>query len=747
MVAGAGSGKTSVIVAKAGYLLKKGFCQPDQLLLLAFNRSAAQEMSARIKERIGVEVRATTFHALGLSIIGEVEGQKPTTTRFADDGKLKPLIRQLILDLIRNPATEKLVRAYFQSFFAPYKANTEFATLGEYYDYLDHNNLLTLKGETVKSYEEIEIANFLCLQGIAYEYERKYEYPVADATHAQYQPDFYLTEYGIYLEHFGVGRDGSTAPHVDQKKYAQGMAWKREIHQKNSTTLIETYSYEKREGTLLKRLEAKLKQHGVKLRPIAAEELEAILADSKYLDPFSDLVATFLGHFKGGGHTVAAIRKRAQKKGKMEPRLAAFLDVFEPILERYEKRLKQDQDVDFNDMIIRAAEHAESGRYQSPYTYILVDEFQDISTGRARLVKALVKQNSNHRLFCVGDDWQSIYRFAGSDIGLMRNFNKHFGLSERVLLDRTFRFNNRIESVATQFVLRNPSQIKKTIRATRKVQGPRIFIHRPERKQADVVLQILKDLVKEKEAAKNILLLGRYNFLEDGLAWSVMQQICPGIQLRFETVHRAKGQQADYVIVLGMQAGKYGFPSEVVDDPLLEVVLSEPEGFEHAEERRLFYVALTRARHAVHLIADYTRPSTFLSEIMKYDGVRVFGKEDSELAHCPDCKTGILQLRSGASGAFYGCTHYPRCSYTTNPCPRCQAGLLVLQDNGKRYVCDNTDCKHTERVCPKCKTGRLTERNGRNGPFLGCSEFRRTGCRYTEDLSHTYADDSIPDLK
>ena len=733
-IAGAGSGKTSVIVAKAGYLLKKDLCKPEQLLLLAYNKSAADELSQRIKERVGIEVRATTFHALGLGILGEVDGLKPSLTRFAEAGELKTLIRELILDLIRNPATVKLVRAYFQSFFAPYKSDTEFATLGDYYDYIRDNNLLTLKGERVKSYEEIEIANFLCLNGIAYEYERKYEHPVADAAHRQYQPDFYLTDHGIYIEHFGIGRDGATAPHVDRASYAAGMAWKRQTHLQHGTTLIETYSYEKRDGTLLSGLTAKLEQRGIQLRPITAEELGAILAKSEYLDPFSELVATFLGHFKGGGHSIKGIRARAQQRQRPDSRLDAFLNVFASILDRYEQRLKQDQGIDFNDMIIRAAEHAESGRYRSPYTHILVDEFQDISSGRARFVKALVKQEPNHRLFCVGDDWQAIYRFAGSDIGLMRNFEEHFGWAERVALDRTFRFNNRLEAVATRFILCNPSQIKKTIRAQATVAGPRVFIHRPERKQGDVVLQILKDLVKEKDAPREILFLGRYRFLEDGLAWSAMRQIYPGIQMRFQTVHRAKGQQADYVIVLGMQAGKYGFPSEVADDPLLGVVLSEPEGFAHAEERRLFYVAITRARHAVHLIADYTRPSVFLNEIMRYDEVRVIGKATSEPAHCPVCKTGILQLQSGSKGAFYGCSHYPLCTYTANPCSRCQTGLLVLQDGARRYVCNNTNCRHTERICPRCETGRLVERKGRNGPFLGCANFSKTGCRYTENI-------------
>ncbi len=322
--------------------------------------------------------------------------------------------------------------------------------------------------------------------------------------------------------------------------------------------------------------------------------------------------------------------------------------MFKLLLDRYEKRLKQDQDIDFNDMIIRAAESAESQRYQSPYTYLLVDEFQDISSGRARLVKALVKQAPGHRLFCVGDDWQAIYRFAGSDIALMRHFEDYFGWTEQVALDRTFRFNDRIEAVATRFILKNPAQITKTIRTETKARGQRVFIDRPEAKHGDIALRVLKEIVQgADQKPRDVLFLGRYNFLEQGPAWSTMKQTYPGIQIRFQTIHRAKGQEADDVVVLGMQAGKYGFPSEIADHPLLDLVLSEPEGYEHAEERRLFYVALTRARHSVHLIADDTRPSRFLDEIMADDEVRVIGKAAAETVNCPVCKTGRLMLRSG----------------------------------------------------------------------------------------------------
>ena len=267
VIAGAGSGKTSVIVAKAGYLLKKGLCTPEQLLLVAFNRSAADEMAERIHARIGIEVRATTFHALGLSIVGKVTGKKPTLSKSAEDNNaLLRDIQNIVTELLKNRKTTEAVQTYFQRFFAPYKSELEFRELGDYYAYTNAQGFRTIKGEKVKSYEEAEIANFLFLNSVAYEYERPYEVDLADVTHRQYQPDFYLTDYGLYVEHFGVGRDGSTAPYIDRIKYAEQMEWKRQVHQDNGTTLIETYSYMKQEGRLTSELEGLLDNAGVELQ-------------------------------------------------------------------------------------------------------------------------------------------------------------------------------------------------------------------------------------------------------------------------------------------------------------------------------------------------------------------------------------------------------------------------------------------------------------------------------------------------
>jgi DNA helicase IV len=739
VIAGAGSGKTSVIVAKAGYLLKKEFYTPEQILLLAFNRAAADEMQERIEKTLDVDIAANTFHAVGLRIVAEVEGQKPALAKIAEDAnQFKEFIQETIVELLYDAKTTRLVSNYFQSFFAPYESEFDFDDLGDYYQYVKTHGSLTLNGEYLKSYEEVEIANFLALHGVTYQYEINYPVDTATVEYRQYQPDFYLPDYDIYIEHFGIGRDQHVAPHVNRQAYLSGMNWKRDVHKEHGTTLIQTYSYLKSEGTLISTLESELLARGVKLQLIDPESILKKLNATNQFDPLTNLMATFLSHFKGGCYTIEQVRAQAKARGEKNQRFEAFLTLFEKVLEKYERHLTEDGSVDFNDMINRAAEYVEAGQYKSPYHCILVDEFQDISVSRARLIKALRDQDPDHRLFCVGDDWQAIYRFAGSDIAIMRDFSQRFGYAETVALDRTFRFNNRIEEVATTFILKNPAQIEKKIGAHTQVEGPRVIVHRPGGETADIFIEVLEEIQARNNGEipnPSILVLGRYSFLRDGLSWSKAHYDFPNFEINFRTVHSAKGLEADYVIVLGMNAGRYGFPSEVVDDPILNAVLSESEEYPHAEERRLFYVALTRARHGVHLVADRASPSPFISELTKFTGlVEFIGEGGFETVFCPSCTTGQLVQRTSQHGLFYGCTNYPLCEHTASACGKCGLGYLDKERRPGYFICNNPRCANIERQCPRCRTGRLVERNSRYGPFLGCTNYGSRGCTYKEKL-------------
>ena len=477
VLAGAGSGKTSVITAKAAYLVKAGIRQPEEILLLAFAKNAAEEMSERVEARSGVPIVARTFHAIAYDIIGIVEGSKPALADHAtDDMAFSNLIKQILKDLVyRLSEVSKAIVQFFAHFLVEPKTEWDFKTKHDFYTHMEAQDLRTLQGEKVKSYEELQIANWLYENGVEYEYEPLYEHKVSEVGRRDYQPDFRLTESGIYIEHFGVRRektrDGSerlvTAPFVDREEYLAGMDWKRKVHAEHQTTLIETYSYERQEGRLLTGLAEKLAPH-VTLNPRPVDTIYDRIVELKQVDDFSKLLGTFLRKFKSGGYSLQDCETKSDRM-KLGKRARAFLDVFAPVFEEYQKRLEGL--IDFEDMILRAARYAEDGRYVSPFRHILVDEFQDISQSRARLVKALKAQRLDVRVFAVGDDWQSIFRFAGSDIHLMRRFGREFGGSfdgetgvhRTVDLGRTFRSVDQIAFAARAFVLRNPAQIDKKI--------------------------------------------------------------------------------------------------------------------------------------------------------------------------------------------------------------------------------------------------------------------------------------------
>ena len=593
VVAAAGSGKTSVIVAKAGWLLQKGYRRPSELLLLAFAKDAQKEMEERVRSRLGDEAAAgltvRTFHSLGMSIIGAAEGKRPALAKVAEDDKaLFDLLKGIIADLVADPKFSTVMLRWFEDHFAPYKSEHEFRTQGEYWAYVRANEIRSLQGEKVKSFEECEIANFLYLSGVPYEYERSYEHDTATSEKGQYQPDFYLPDAGIYIEHFGLNESGGTAPFIDREAYLQSMDWKRQLHAEHGTILIETFSYEKAAGKLTENLAAKLADHGVTLSPIPPADVFAVLEEQGRIDPFTRLVATFLQHYKGAQLTAEEVAERAAEAPD-RPRAEAFLSVFGAIFERYQESLARLGQIDFHDMISNATEHVESGRYLSPFGYILVDEFQDISPGRARLLKALLDRSPTAQLFAVGDDWQAIYRFAGSDIAIMREFMERFGETERIDLATTFRCSDRIAAVATKFVLCNPAQIRKNVSSTRRADGTSVHVGLPGEKCPDTLREALNMIAGDAakhDGTSTVLLLGRYKHTRpENMAQ--LEREHPDLSFSYRTVHSSKGLEDDYVVVLDLCSGKFGFPAEVTDDPLLDLVLAAPEGHPNAEERRL----------------------------------------------------------------------------------------------------------------------------------------------------------------
>lgn len=739
VLAGAGSGKTSVITTKAAYLVKAEIRKPSELLLLAFAKDAATEMSERIEMRCGVPVAARTFHALAYEIIGEVEGEKPPLAPTATDDKaFLSLMKEILRHVVATAGDiAQTVIDWFAGFFDDFPTEWDVKTKHEWYTQIESRSLRTLQGETVNSFEELLIANWLFRNGIAYEYEPSYEHKLQKTGRRVYTPDFRLTESGVYIEHFGVrkkrGKDGkeelTTAPYVDRDEYLESMDWKRQVHAEHETVLVETYSWEREEGRLLDALADKLNSH-VTLRPIPDIEIYDRVAEVGVVDSFTSLMGTFLRHFKNGGYRIEDCSDKAQTL-KMGKRAGAFLKIFGAVFREYQSRLGDR--IDFEDMVNRATALVESGRYQSPFRHILVDEFQDISTGRAKLIQALKRQHSDAKVFAVGDDWQSIYRFAGSDIHIMRNFGAEFGgnyagaggIHRIVDLGRTFRSVDKIALAARRFVLRNPAQIPKMVIPAGETDEPSIHIAWTRRDTGETTLNDAVAALAAREGKRggkpSILILGRYRFLRPDVRQ--LQRENPGARITFKTIHASKGLEADHVIILGADNAKMGFPSMIVDDPLLSLVSPEPEPFPNAEERRVMYVAMTRARRTVTILASEARPSVFVEELMKEPefGVVVPLEAQKHTHTCPGCGGRLLHMPGNDGRDWYRCEHVKLCGSRMPACPACGVGLPVRSRVSGDLVCG--DCGETQPTCPSCDAGWLVERRGRYGAFLGCVRF------------------------
>ena len=739
VLAGAGSGKTSVVVAKAAYLLSQSIRQPNEILLLAFGKAAADEMSTRIKAKCGIAIDAKTFHALGNQILANVQGDAPALAPEAsDDAQFNSLLRDIMLnDLARNPRVGKLLLKWFSDFYRPYKSEWDFKSKDEYYRYVEKQELRTLKGELVKSFEELTIANWLFSNGIEYEYEPTYEHELPKGGRRVYTPDFRLKASGVYIEHFGVrrtkGRDGTTrlttAPYIDTHQYLQDMEWKREIHEQFETVLIETYSYERVEGSLTESLQKKIEPY-VQAAPISPEQTFGILSKLGQIDSFTKTLGTFLRLFKGANLTVQGCRDRCSSLSD-PARGRAFLEIFEPALEAYRFRLGDR--IDFEDMIATATDHVRSGRYKSPYRHILVDEFQDLSAGCAQLLQEIKRQQEDARVFAVGDDWQSIYRFTGADIHYMRSFGDEFGghfagengLHSVVNLGRTFRSVDKIALPARRFVLQNPSQIERSVVPAGSVPTSAISVAYSSRAgENDLLSNVLAELERGVASGEtsSVLLLGRYRYIRPAVMRGLAERF-PKLSVKFLTVHSSKGLEADHVIILQARAHLLGFPCEITDDPLLDLVLPEPEQFENAEERRLFYVALTRARRTVTILADQDRPSEFVIELVddpEYDVVeRSAGR--GTVRRCQSCGGRLLEKLGKSDELRFQCEHKFLCGESLPSCSACNRELPVeAKGEFGTHLCI---CGERYSTCPSCEIGWLVPRTGRHGEFLGCVRY------------------------
>ena len=772
VIAGAGAGKTTTIAAKVKYLVEKRNIKPEEILVVSFTNKAVDELKDKIQKKLHIDCPITTFHASGNAILHKQNNEKPNIIQneklyfiledyfnesvLMNEGVVDDLIT-FFASYCDAPAGEIVDKTILFNKIAVSSFTTLKSELGEYEKRIipsGDKKYVTIQNEQLRSNEEVQIANFLYLNNIDYEYEPKYKFNIPGSK-KPYTPDFIIRQNDkeAYIEHFGITEKGynNRYTHGELEKYNKAMRDKIAIHQKHGTSLICTCSKYNDDRELIEHLKEKLKEFGFILNPKDNKEIMRKISDqkgSRYVRKLINLVDRFIENFKTNGYSVRQFDEWQLTANNVRTKL--FLKICKECYLEYERYLNKHNAIDFSDMINKSAillKDSEAVRSQITFKYIIVDEYQDISRQRFNLVEAL-HTNSQAKIIAVGDDWQSIYAFSGSDITLFTKFSQIMWYAELLSITQTYRNSQEIIDIVGNFIQRNTFQIRKTLKSPKTITDPVIiytYNSKPKERGAlarngttynlakAVETAIEQILAYDKQSGKkssSILLLGRFGFDGKNLERSGLFEYkdfgnkikCikhPKLNITFMTAHASKGLGYDNVIVINGKNETYGFPSKIETDPVLNYVIKQDTSIDAAEERRLFYVAMTRTKDRVYFIAPIENPSEFLLEIKHdYKNVVLKGEWNEAASNqnkfkksCPICGYPLQYKYKTAYGLrLWICTNEPEiCDFMTN---KLDAGKLAIMK------------------CPDCD-GYLIAKSGKsNNYFLACTNYTsdKKGC-------------------
>ncbi len=657
IVAGAGSGKTTTMAAKTKYLIEKKGIEPSKILLLSFTNKACMELDYRINEEFNLGVEVLTFHKLGMQFIRQIF-DKPVkicssgtmalildkyirTKVFPDKKKFETMTRlfkeylTFPKDAIKYPTFEEFYEASCNLTYEKNKNNLQEYNNNAIKKRLKNN--ITIKGEQLKSKGEVEIANFLTLNNIKYEYEKTY--PNFVSNKHSYSPDFtiYNGELEYFVEYFGLAtkEENGTISSSSINEYNRIIKKKRELHQHYKTDLMELYNeYEDYNVNYLTVLKDELTKRNIPFQKLTDEEIFRILYYSnqrRHYFKFSNLVSLFISNFKNKGYLDKDFIMLENKVN--DNLLKEQLEFIREIYNYYDYSIHSKYIIDFNDMINYAYYGISKIKNTNKlkYDYIIVDEYQDISVIRYQLLKELANIYKS-KIVAVGDDWQAIFAFSGSDINMFTNFYNLMGYADILRITNTYRNSQELIDISGKFILKNTKQLEKQLHSNKHLDNPVELVSY----ENDKVIKLKQILDKLEEENKNykILLLGRFNddideVLNDfefkrGIDDEIIYK---NLHLVYLTVHSSKGLGFDQVILLNGIDGIKGFPAKIMDTPLIKILLPiNNELIEYPEERRLFYVALTRTKNKVYILIPKQRlnRSEFVKEIENFDNVEKF---------------------------------------------------------------------------------------------------------------------------
>ena len=659
VLSGAGSGKTTTISAKVKYLIDIKNVKPDKICVITFTKKAKEELDYKINKLFNANVDIYTFHSLGLKIIKYYYKNKDIDI-IDEKGQYK-----IICDYIKNNLFKN--KEKFNLFFEAFKNKTSFSEeyklFDNYYDYHNYmykrkyinsnttmdnyikeqtkrrrNYFRTLNGEYCKSKEEVDIANFLYLNNINYQYEKSYK--KLDNLKI-YKPDFYIEQNNNYnyIEHFGIDKINETNNHYTKEEltnYLKNMKLKENYHKKEKIEdlFIITYSKVLGKKNYLSVLKDSLIKKGYVLskkdNDLVYERLKDTSED-KYINNFVNrIVIPFISYFKRSNYKLEEFMKIKTDNDLLNKQIKVISDIYL----NYESKLREKNLIDFEDMVnisYKVMPYVKEKNLGVDYKYIIIDEYQDVSMQRFNLTKR-IEELFKSKIIAFGDDYQTIFGFSGSRIDLMTEFKNYLTDAKQIPIPNVYRNSQELIDVATKFINKNSKQIKKKLISNKRLIGPiELYIYNDSNHlntniNKSIILSNILDKIYLSNNKSNVLLLERYNNDIDTILnhelfirknhESIIYKKHEDMKIDYLTIHKSKGLEYDNCILINAIDDKYGFPSKIEDEEIIKLLKPKiEENIFYPEERRVFYVAMTRTKNKLYILVPKSKTSSFIREI------------------------------------------------------------------------------------------------------------------------------------
>lgn len=659
VLSGAGSGKTTTISAKVKYLIDVKNIKPDKICVITFTKKAKEELDYKINKIFNSNVDIYTFHSLGLKIIKYYYKNKDIDI-IDEKGQYK-----IICDYIKNNLFKD--KDKFSLFFEAFKNKTSFSEeyklFDNYYDYHNYmykrkyinsnttmdnyikeqakrrrNYLKTLNGEYCKSKEEVDIANFLYLNNIDYQYEKSYK--KLDNLKI-YKPDFYIEQNNNYnyIEHFGIDKVNKTNNHYTKEEltnYLKNMKLKEKYHcdEKIEDLFIITYSKVLGKRNYLSVLKDSLIKKGYFLSKkdnnLVYERLKDTSED-RYINNFVNrIVIPFISYFKRSNYKLDDFKNIKTDNDLLNKQISVISDIYL----NYESKLREKNLIDFEDMInisYKVMPYIKEKNLGVDYKYIIIDEYQDVSMQRFNLTKR-IEELFKSKIIAFGDDYQTIFGFSGSRIDLMTEFRNYLSDAKQIPIPNVYRNSQELIDVATKFINKNSKQIKKKLISNKRLINPiELYIYNDSNYintniNKSIILSNILDKIYLSNNKSNVLLLERYNndidtILNNNLFIrknheNIIYKKHEDMKIDYLTIHKSKGLEYDNCILINAIDDKYGFPSKIEDEEIIKLLKPKiEENIFYPEERRLFYVAMTRTKNKLYILVPKSKTSSFIREI------------------------------------------------------------------------------------------------------------------------------------